>query len=75
MKIKIKQYKKVKSTNDIALKLIKKNFSDPTLITTERQTSGRGRIGKKWESRKGNIFISIFFKYDQKKSILNNLPY
>ena len=67
MKIKIKQYKKVKSTNDIALKLIKKNFSDPTLITTERQTSGRGRIGKKWESRKGNIFISIFFKYDQKK--------
>ena len=30
MKIKIKKYKKVKSTNDIALKLIKKNFSEPT---------------------------------------------
>ena len=47
MKINIKRYKKVKSTNDIALKLIKKNFSDPILITTERQTNGRGRVGKK----------------------------
>ena len=29
MKIKIKRYKKVKSTNDTALKLIKNNFSQP----------------------------------------------
>ena len=61
MKIKIKKYKKVKSTNDIALKLIKKNISHPTLIITEKQTNGRGRIGKKWISKKGNLFISIFF--------------
>ena len=67
MKIKIKKYKKVKSTNDIALKLIKKNISTPTLITTEKQTNGRGRIGKKWVSKKGNLFISLFFKFDQKK--------
>jgi hypothetical protein len=38
MKIKIKKYKKVRSTNDIALKLIKKNVSKPTLITTEKQS-------------------------------------
>ena len=31
MKIKIKKYKKVKSTNDIALKLIKKKISEPTI--------------------------------------------
>ena len=67
MKIKIKKYKKVKSTNDIALKLIKKNISQPTLIITEKQTNGRGRIGKKWVSNKGNLFISLFFKFDQKK--------
>ena len=67
MKIKIKKYKKVRSTNDIALKLIKKNISEPTLITTEKQTNGRGRVGKKWVSNKGNLFISLFFKFDQKK--------
>ena len=67
MKIKIKKYKKVKSTNDIALKLIKQNVSKPTLITTEKQTNGRGRIGKKWISKKGNLFISLFFQFDQRK--------
>ena len=61
MKIEIKKYKKLKSTNDVALKLIKKKFSDPTLITTEKQTGGRGRAGKKWISKKGNLFISIIF--------------
>ena len=67
MKIKIKKYKKVKSTNDIALKLIKKIFLEPTLVITEKQTNGRGRVGKKWVSKKGNLFISLFFKFDQKK--------
>ena len=67
MKIKIKKYKEVKSTNDIALTLIKKKASDPTLITSEKQTNGRGRIGKKWISKKGNLFISIFFKFEPKK--------
>jgi len=67
MKIKIKKYKKVKSTNDVAIKLIKRNFLEPTLITTEKQTNGRGRIGKKWISLKGNLFITLFFEFDQKK--------
>ena len=67
MKINIKKYKIVKSTNDIALKLIKKNITKPTLVTTETQTNGRGRVGKKWISKKGNLFISLFFKFDQKK--------
>tara|TARA_B100001248_G_C27379450_1_gene456136 strand:- start:1264 stop:1827 length:564 start_codon:yes stop_codon:yes gene_type:complete len=67
MKIKIKKYKKVKSTNEIALKLIKKNISEPTLITSENQTKGRGRVGKKWISKKGNLFMSLFFKFDQNK--------
>ncbi len=67
MKIKLKKFKKVKSTNDIALKLIKKNISEPTLIVSEKQTNGRGRIGKKWISKKGNLFISIFFKLQSDK--------
>ena len=65
--IEIKKYKRVKSTNDIAIKLIKKKNSKPTLIITDEQTKGRGRIGKKWISKKGNLFISIFFKFNQRK--------
>ena len=67
MKIKLKKYNKVRSTNDIALKLIKKNITDPTLIVTKKQTNGRGRAGKKWVSNKGKLFISLFFKFDQRK--------
>ncbi len=67
MKIKIIKYKKVKSTNDTALNLIRKNSTEPTLITATKQTNGRGRIGKKWISKKGNLFISLFFKFDKRK--------
>ncbi len=67
MKIKLKKFKIVKSTNDIAIKLIKRNYSKPTLIMSEKQTGGRGRINKKWISQKGNLFITLFFRLDQKK--------
>ncbi len=67
MQINLKKFKLVKSTNDIAIRLIKKNISEPTLISSENQLKGRGRIGKKWISKKGNLFISIFFKLDELK--------
>ncbi len=67
MKIRITKFNKVKSTNDIAIKLIKKNISKPTLIISEKQTAGRGRVGKKWISIKGNLFITLFFRLNQKK--------
>ena len=67
MKIKLKKYKIVKSTNDVAIKLIKKNVVNPTLIISNKQTSGRGRVGKKWISKEGNLFMTIFFKLDQNK--------
>ena len=67
MKIRLIRFKSVKSTNDIAIKLIKKKRLLPTLISSETQKKGRGTMGKKWISQKGNIFISVFFEIDQKK--------
>ena len=67
MKIKLKKFKVVKSTNDVALKLIKNNISGPILISSKKQTGGRGRVGKKWVSKKGNIFLSLFFALDKTK--------
>jgi BirA family transcriptional regulator, biotin operon repressor / biotin---[acetyl-CoA-carboxylase] ligase len=77
MKIKLLKFKNVKSTNDVALRLIKRKIFKPTIILSERQTFGRGTMGKKWVSKKGNLFLSIFFEMNQKKinfkhfSILN----
>ena len=39
MKIRLKKFKVVKSTNDIAIKLIKKKIKEPTLITSRKQTT------------------------------------
>ncbi len=77
MKFKISKFKKVKSTNEEAIKLIKKNKIKPTIITAVEQTKGKGTMGKKWVSKKGNMFVSIFFQISSYKikfrefSILN----
>lgn len=62
MKLKIKKFDYVQSTNDEAIKLIKKNYIKPTLIFANKQTKGKGTRGKKWISNKGNIFITIYYE-------------
>ena len=67
MKLRIIKMKSVISTNDIAIRLIKRNQFKPTLITSVIQRKGRGTMGKKWISQKGNLFISIFFEINEKR--------
>ena len=67
MKITVIKFKSVRSTNEEALKLIKKDVEKPTLINTEIQTKGKGTMGKKWISLKGNLFFSIFFEINNTK--------
>ena len=71
MKLKLIKLDSVKSTNDEAIKLIKKNKLSPCIITAKKQTKGRGTMGKKWISEKGNLFISLFFE-TASKSIRSN---
>ena len=66
MKLRLIKMKSVQSTNSIALRLIEKKKLKPTLITSVIQTNGRGTMGKKWISIKGNLFISIFFEIKRK---------
>ena len=54
-------YKKVNSTNDLAIKKIKNGIIQG-IIVADYQKKGRGQHGKKWLSFKGNLFITIFFK-------------
>tara|TARA_Y200000002_G_scaffold51786_1_gene37513 strand:- start:45 stop:614 length:570 start_codon:yes stop_codon:yes gene_type:complete len=67
MKLRSLKFKSVKSTNDIALKLIKKKNIRPTIILSEKQTKGRGTMGKKWVSKRGNLFLTILFDIRNKK--------
>ena len=60
MKIKLLKFKSVKSTNDTALRFIKSKHTKPTIITSLEQTKGRGTMGKKWISKKGNLFLLFF---------------
>ena len=61
MKLKIYKFSKVTSTNDMAIKLIKKKRKQSGCIYASVQTKGRGSKGRKWISKKGNLFSSIFF--------------
>jgi BirA family biotin operon repressor/biotin-[acetyl-CoA-carboxylase] ligase len=61
MKFKIFKFNKVTSTNDKAINLITKKNIISGCVYAYIQTKGRGTYGKKWISKKGNFFGSIFF--------------
>ena len=61
-------YKKVNSTNDLAIKKIKVGITKGIIIA-DYQKKGRGQQGKKWLSLNGNIFMTIFFKIKENINI------
>ena len=70
MKLKIFPFKKVKSTNSTAIRLINQNIKFG-VVTSERQYKGRGQGTNRWISNYGNIFLSIFFPIKRNLSIKN----
>ena len=56
----------IDSTQNQALKMAQDVANDGTVIVAAEQTGGRGRDGRKWESPKGGIWISIILhpKFD-----------
>ena len=73
MKLKKFKFKIVNSTNDIAIRLIKKTNNKFGIIVAEKQKKGRGQRGNKWVSLKGNLFVSIFFSLEQINMSLKQL--
>ena len=68
MRLKKFNFNKVKSTNDTAIRLIKSGINYG-VVSADIQTKGKGQRGNKWISKKGNLFISIFFKINSKLSL------
>ena len=73
MKLKQFNFKKVKSTNQTAIRLIKSSKNEFGLIVSEDQSKGKGQYGRKWISYKGNIFLSFFYKLENINLSLTSL--
>ena len=64
MKFKVFRFKKVKSTNNTAIRVLKNTNIYYGMISSESQNNGRGQYGKKWISHKGNLFVSFFYELE-----------
>lgn len=60
----ILMFKEVDSTNTVAEFLAENGTDEGTIIISEIQTHGKGRHGRKWESPKGGVWLSIILKPD-----------
>ena len=58
MNLKLIKLNQVKSTNDEAIKIIRSKKIFKGIIVANFQSKGRGTMGKKWISQKGNLFFS-----------------
>ena len=65
-KVNLKIYHEIDSTNDEAKRI--ELVTDFHVIIAEKQTKGRGRLGKKWSSpHSGNIYMTICTENDLSK--------
>ena len=65
------KFKKVKSTNNTAIRIIKETKYNSGMVIAEIQTNGRGQYGRKWISSKGNLFISFFNELNKSNLSIN----
>ena len=50
------------STNRVARLLAEEGTPDGTVVWAERQTAGRGRHGRVWQSPPGNLYVSVVLR-------------
>jgi BirA family transcriptional regulator, biotin operon repressor / biotin---[acetyl-CoA-carboxylase] ligase len=55
-------YPSVTSTNDTAKKLAKAGETEGSVIITEIQSAGKGRLARTWLTPKGNLAMSVILK-------------
>ncbi|MCM2321714.1 MAG: biotin--[acetyl-CoA-carboxylase] ligase [Oligoflexia bacterium] len=55
------------STNDLARELGLGGHPHGTWVSARRQSEGRGRLGRAWESHEGNLFLSLVFRSSERR--------
>ena len=64
----IQYYKEVESTQDIAKQLAAGGADEGTLVIAEKQSRGRGRMGRQWTSSPGGVYLSLILRPEIKPS-------
>lgn len=64
----VRRYAILDSTNEEALRLARTGASGPLWILTREQTAGRGRRGRRWVSRPGNLFATLLLRVPAERS-------
>lgn len=59
---KIYYFKEVDSTNDVAKELAAEDAKEGTVVIAETQRRGKGRLGKRWISPPGGVWMSLILK-------------
>jgi BirA family biotin operon repressor/biotin-[acetyl-CoA-carboxylase] ligase len=57
-------YPEVVSTNTLSMEMASKGAPEGTVLIAETQTGGKGRLGRKWISPKGNLYFSVVLRPD-----------
>ena len=71
MKLKKFKFKRVKSTNNTAIRIIRETNYNLGMVVSETQANGRGQYGRKWTSSKGNLFVSFFNELNKSNLTIN----
>ena len=58
----LRWHDEIDSTNEEARRLAAQGESGPLWLTAARQTAGRGRQGRAWESASGNLAATLLFR-------------
>ena len=73
MRFKILRFKRLRSTNDTAIRIIRNSNLKYGMVIAENQSHGRGQYGRKWLSFKGNLFVSFFYSLENLNLTLSQI--
>ena len=64
----------IPSTNDLAKEMAEGGCEDGTVVIAEKQTGGKGRNGRRWESPEGGLYMSVVLKGGLDLDNISTLP-
>ena len=57
-------FSEISSTNTVAMEMASKGAPEGVVVIAETQSGGKGRLGRKWISPKGNLYFSVILRPD-----------
>jgi BirA family biotin operon repressor/biotin-[acetyl-CoA-carboxylase] ligase len=66
--VRLRRYEILDSTNEEAIRLAREGERGPVWISAAQQTAGRGRRGRAWVSRPGNLFATLLIEAEERNA-------